>query len=331
MTAKSRVPGLIIATGLAVASLALASLAVAGCADVPSGPAAGSAAATSQPRPGDELVVLAGTPGSMHVFIAEPGGIQPVAAAGLPPTAAWLSGAYRTLLVTTLAGGILTSAIGPDAAPGSSPPAWTTGSGDLGGGRPSRAFGTLDPASLTAALVEGAPGSGEPGRLVIETLAGRSIRTLGLAQAAESAPAWLPDGRVVVVVRDRNDQPRPMIADPVIGSLASMAGGPIRAVAVGGVTFALIGVDGRASVNTVDGWLAGDAARPIPAGSDGPDPEVLQAQPSLAGTEVALVVANDDGDATGIRIVLAGDGREIARYALPPGANRAVVGWLTAP
>ena len=45
-------------------------------------------------------------------------GIRTDREAGLPPTAAWLSGASRTLLVTTLAGGILISALGPDAAPG---------------------------------------------------------------------------------------------------------------------------------------------------------------------------------------------------------------------
>lgn len=61
------------------------------------------------------------------------------------------------------------------------------------------------------------------------------------------------------------------------------------------------------------------------------DNQPLQVVPSLGGTELAIVVANSDGDATGIRIVLVGDRQQIAKYALPPGANRAPAGWLVAP
>jgi hypothetical protein len=52
------------------------------------------------------------------------------------------------------------------------------------------------------------------------------------------------------------------------------------------------------------------------------------AQPSPDGVELAVVLADANGDAASIRI-LAIDGawHEIARLELPRGANRAVVSW----
>jgi hypothetical protein len=64
----------------------------------------------------------------------------------------------------------------------------------------------------------------------------------------------------------------------------------------------------------------------------GPDEPVLQAQPSLAGDQLALVVANPAGDAASIRILSGSGGwHEIARFDVPNGANRAVVSWLAVP
>ena len=280
--------------------------------------------------PADELFVLVGTPGSMHLMLAGPGGLRPVGSGGLPSTAAWLSGGRRTLLVTTLAGDVFSAVGGPDAGAGASQAPWSTGSGDLAGARPSRAFGSLDAGADMVVLGEGEPGSGGPGRLVVDTLAGRPVRTMVLSAALESAPAWLPDGRIAVIVRDRSDQPRVMVADLVSGTLDPASGEAVRAVAVGGATVAVIGLDGTVTVNSVVGWLAATSGRPIPAGDLGADQGILQAVPSLAGHELALVVSNADGDATDIRVMLVGDGQEIARYELPPGANRAVAGWLVA-
>jgi hypothetical protein len=56
----------------------------------------------------------------------------------------------------------------------------------------------------------------------------------------------------------------------------------------------------------------------------------LVAGPAL--DELALVVADQAGDAASIRILTeAGGWHEIARFELPRRANRAVVGWIGAP
>jgi len=76
--------------------------------------------------------------------------------------------------------------------------------------------------------------------------------------------------------------------------------------------------------------VRGAPGEPVPG--LGPDQSVVQVQPSLAGDELVVVLANEAGDAASIRI-LAGSGgwHEIARFGLPSGANRAVVSWLVAP
>ena len=161
----------------------------------------------------------------------------------------------------------------------------------------------------------------------METLAGTEVRPIGLPRAAESAPAWLPDGRLVIVVRDQTDRPLALLADPASGRVAWAGPGTLRSVAIGGTTLATIGADGIVRVGPVTTWLGGQPGEPV-RGIGAAEP-VLQAQPSVGGDELALVVADPAGDAASIRI-LAGTGgwHEIARFELPRGANRAVVGWL---
>ena len=56
------------------------------------------------------------------------------------------------------------------------------------------------------------------------------------------------------------------------------------------------------------------------------------AQPSPDGRELAVVLADANGDASSIRILAIDDAwHEIARFELPRGANRAVVNWLAVP
>ena len=63
--------------------------------------------------------------------------------------------------------------------------------------------------------------------------------------------------------------------------------------------------------------------------SDSTEGPALMAVPSPDGRELAIVLADANGDAAAIRIVtLDGPGHEIARFELPHGANRAVVSWL---
>lgn len=319
--------------------LLLSSVALIGCAVVPSVPSTGG---TTAPERADRVVALVGRVGAMALLAPGPGGLRPLDGAGLPPDAAWLSGGGALLLATTLDGrimqGVAASGTGSAGAPGAF--AWGPASGDLGGNQLERAFASLEPVTEPAAggrpaarriaFVEGDPGSGAAGRLIVETLAGTEVRPIGLPRAAESAPAWLPDGRLVIVVRDQTDRPLALLADPASGRVAWAGPGTLRSVAIGGTTLATIGADGIVRVGTVTTWLGGQPGEPV-RGIGAAEP-VLQAQPSVGGDELALVVADPAGDAASIRI-LAGTGgwHEIARFELPRGANRAVVGWLVGP
>lgn len=316
-----------------------ASLALTGCTSVPPvpiGTIGSSPVATAVPRRADQLVALVGTVGAMTLMAAAPDGtLRPLGGTGLPADAAWLSSDGSTLLVSTLAGGIVL-----DTARSGQVPAWGPGLGDLAGSHPLRAFGSLQPVSGRGgaarretphvALVEGDPGSGGPGRLIVESLVGTLILRRDLTAAAEGAPAWLPDGRIVVVVRNQADVAGALILDPSNGQLSPARAGPLRSVAIGGQTVASVTGDGAVSVGSLQGWLRGEPADPIPG--TGPDLSVLQAQPSVAGDQLALVIADSAGDAASIRILTgAGGWHEIARFELPRGANRAVVSWLVAP
>jgi hypothetical protein len=289
------------------------------------------------------VIALVGTVGAMSLVDGDASGsLQPMGDAGLPPDAAWLSSDGRTLLVTTLAGGTMVGAAsGPGAgsAGSSGRIAWSPASGDLAGTHPLRAFGSLWPAPapglapgtdpVQIAFDEGDPGSGGAGRIVIETVTGTEVQRFDLPRAAESPAAWLPDGRIVVIVRDRTDSSVALVLDPRTGRVTPARSGPLRSIAVAGQLVATIDADGLVRVGPVSAWLGGQPGSAIPVAS-GVEP-VLQAQPSVTGDELALVVADPHGDASSIRILAAvGGWHEIARFGLPRGANRAVVSWLVA-
>jgi hypothetical protein len=311
----------------AAALLALAGAVLAACAALPVptfGPVPGqSTPQTEAPALAEELLVLVGRVGSMRLAMADPAiaghGLAFVDTRGLPPNAAWLSAAGTSRVVTTLAGELLVSS-GADT--------WEPAPRDLGEALAARAFGTLDPAAGQVAVTVGGSGSGQPGRLVVTSPAGEPVASIRLEQAAESAPAWLPDGRIAVVVRDARDRPLAMVADPAKGTLTAGPAGPLRSVATGGGVVALVDERGQVRTEAVTDWLAGQPGEYIAAVSEG---DVLQSQPSSDGTELAEVIANLAGDAQQIAVLGLPGGHEIARFVLPDGANRAVVSWLAAP
>jgi hypothetical protein len=307
-------------------------LAVGGCADVPK---ASSQVDPSASVSAERVVALAGSVGAMSLVApnaASGGSLVPFGATGLPPDAAWLSGDGSTQLTTTLGGGVLLNQ-------GLGSEAWVAAAGDLAGSHPSRGFGSLELASTAGdsapgvrrvALLEGDPGSGGPGRLIVETLAGTEVRGFGLPSAGDSPPSWLPDGRIAVVVRGRLDQPEVVLIDPATGGTEVLAGQAVRSLAVGGGIVAAVGTDGAVRAGPVAAWLTGETLLPVGIGS--PAEAALQAQPAPSGTELAIVVADADGDAASIHILAAPGGwHEIARFVLPHGANRAVVSWLAVP
>ena len=313
------VPGLVLSLG-ACAALPI---------EIAATPASQSPASTAGPVPSPQLVVLVGRVGAMRLGTADPrasaGGVTLVDAPGLPPTAAWLSSAGTTLVATTLDGVVLVSTEGWT---------WHRAFGDLGSIHETRAFGSIEPVGQDIASIEGDPGSGESGQLWVTAFDGTEKGSIPLDQPAESAPAWLPDGRIVVVVRDSSDRPRPFIADPVTRRLARGPGGAIWSVAIGGGTAATIDESGVVRAEAVAEWLAGDPGNGLPPPSFAGPPTggaIVQAQPSPDGQALAEVVTDSEGDAAAIAVVDLGDGHEIARFALPAGTNRAVVNWLAAP
>ncbi|HZL32612.1 MAG TPA: hypothetical protein VFC81_01390, partial [Verrucomicrobiae bacterium] len=217
--------------------LLLASVALIGCTVVPSVPSTGG---TTAPERADRVVALVGRVGAMALLAPGPGGLRPLDGAGLPPDAAWLSGGGALLLATTLDGRIMqgVAASGPGSAGAPGGFAWDPASGDLGGNHLERAFASLEPVTEPAAPEPGSPSTNAmrraAGRLIVETLAGTEIRPIGLPRAAESAPAWLPDGRLVIVVRDQTDRPMALLADPASGRVAWAGPGTLRSVAIGG-------------------------------------------------------------------------------------------------
>lgn len=306
-------------------ALALGLILAAACAVEPSPSTLDPPTRTSGPEPAARLVVLAGSVGSMRLLApGSDGRLAPFGTSPAPADAAWLSSAGGQLLITTLTGRAFVAASAPGGA-------WQAGPGDLGRSHPFRAFGTLDPAGRRIAFVDGDTGSGEAGRLVTMTLDGGPGPSLQLDRAAESAPAWLPDGRLVVVVRSAFDQPRPILADPASGLSSSLTAAPLRSIAISGQAVAIITDGGALAVGSLVDWLAGRPAKEMPSSGAADSTEVLQALASSDGLELALVIADASGDAVEIRIVSPDGGREIARFVLPRGANRAIVGWLGAP
>ena len=210
---------------------------VAGCAAVPSrtGPsplASQRASPVTSPsaRSGQRVVALVGTVGAMALLAPGTEGrdLEAVDGAAVPPNAAWLSGDGSTFVLTTLDGRIV---VGGLTELGLEP-------GDLGEPHALREFGSLEPelaAGTTTgarrlAFGEGDPGSGGPGRITVMALDGRVIRRIILPRAAESPPAWLPDGRFAVVSRDSTDRPETLLVDPATGRIETLPGPPLRSV-----------------------------------------------------------------------------------------------------
>jgi hypothetical protein len=316
-----------------VGAAALVASCLAACAVPPSqaGPSPGpsnlaSPVASASVAGGERVVALVGTVGAMAVLAGGDGRtLEPAGPSAVPPDAAWLSSDGSTFVLTTVDGRILVGGL-RDLAPAP---------GELGEPHPLRAFGSIDAESAATsstgerrlAFVEGDPGSGGPGRITVVTFDGREIRTVTLPKPAESAPAWLPGGRLAVVSRDSDDRPETLLVDPATGRATTLHGPPLRSIATAAGVVATVDDAGSARAGRVTAWLAGAAlpTLPGPAGETGP---ILMAQPSPDGRELAVVVADANGDAVSIRIVAIGaPWHEIARFELPRGANRAVVSW----
>jgi hypothetical protein len=313
----------------------LATIALVGACSPGPIPASAPQSLASTASASESILALVGSVGAMSLVAPALGSgsdLVPIPAHGLPPDGAWLSDDGAMSLLTTLDGGAWLRS-------GSGPGGWAKAPGDLGGDHPGRAFGSLEPlspsetgsvAARRVAFVEGDPGSGNPGSLVVELLSGADLRRYALPRAVEAAPAWLPDGWIALIVRNARDQAQVTLLDAATGASSPAGGPPLRSVAVGGALVATVDPDGTVRAGSLEAWPGHQPLRPIALGTA--HEVALQAQPSPSGAELSIVVADQNGDAASIRILAAAGGwHEIARFGLPSGANRAVVSWLAVP
>jgi hypothetical protein len=211
-------------------------------------------------------------------------------------------------------------------------------------------FGTLAPDGTQAAFIAASYGSNGPFRVVVVALPGPAALAVSVARPAEGAPpAWAGD-RLVVLTRERGDAPGVTLLDLLTGSTADGPGpaggssppgtldrwtGRIAGLSLSadGATVAVASsAAGPIEIRPADGWLAGSTT----------DADLVELDPDADGStsfawlaaspddrRLAVVRADEAGDAAAVEVYAADAGwKRSARFALPPGAVRAVVAWL---
>ncbi len=311
----------------------------------PSGPRSGSIASPADPSetapspapslseagrslPLAGLVTLAGRPGATRLERWDDAGLRHEVQSP-SPDAAWISAAPNGTLLVTLRDG--RAFVGHELDPG----AWRELGPTVLRGRPvAIAFGTLDPSGRQAAFLAAEPGrAGSVLVIVIGLAASRDTVVATAGEIEGAAPAWLPDGRLALPLRDRSDRPRLVILDP--GSGRSAPGpAPVRAVAVdpGERLAAVAGPLGEGLALVAAGpFLAG--ASPSPAATIHFASGRAIVPGSLAfdasGDRLAVAWTIDGSARPEIRVYgRAADWAEIGRVDLAASDELAVVGWL---
>ena len=271
-----------------IGAVALVATCLAACAAVPTG----EPSPTARPSPDASPVASAPAPattrawwpwsgrsGAMALVAAgrRRGASRPVGGVGsYRPMRPGCRATARRFVVTTLDGRILVGGL-TDLAPAP---------GDLG--RAASVAGVRDPRSGSAAAGTAAaarlrrrrPGFGRPraAHRGERSTAARLARS-PLPRPAESAPAWLPDGRIAVVGRDRADRPETLLVDPRPGGSRRWMPPPLRSIGTAAGVVATIDVDGIAARRTRCGVARrSDAAVRCP--SIRPSGPALMAEPS---------------------------------------------------
>jgi hypothetical protein len=320
-----------------------------------SSPAVGTAkppaSAIPPPSPnaalGRGLLLLAGRTGSMRLEWIGSGELRkplPLPDPGL----AWLSlSRAGRLLATTLDGrGFIAEPIGEG------PPAWRRlamagiDPGPLAG---PLAFGSLASDGTRAAFVAADFGTNAVADVVVVAVDGSTASRIRIGRPADgAAPAWLDD-RLVILTRTPEDQVGSTIVGPIDATqprAAALRDGPGPGATAGwrdpiaGLSIAADGSrlavasagDGRIEIHPAAAWLAGAETMPEPVELK---PELDGSRSfawlaiSPAGDRLAVVRTDSDGESVAVTLhdrAAAWD--QVARMALPVGADRAVVAWL---
>jgi hypothetical protein len=260
----------------------------------------------------------------------------------------WISAAGSgTLLATTFDGRAFLGRVAPDGAL-----AWkqllATGLGTERLAGP-LSFGTLSADGRRAAFMTADYATARPFELLIVDTATGAAVSIPVPFPAEGAPPqWVGD-RLIVLTRERGDEPGAVIVDPA-GSTVTAGPGPMDgprlagstgwnqrisglSVASGGSRVAVAAdLIGPVEVFPAGPWLAG---RDAPGAVVTLDPEVDASRAfawlalSPAGDRLAVVRTNNGGDPVAVTLHDEAAGwRQVRRVPLPVDAIRAVVAWL---
>lgn len=293
--------------------------------------------------PATRLAVLAGNPRDADLVVVDDSGeVTPVA---LPVAAtAWISADPAGRLLATTADGRLLLA-GPLA--GGGEPGWREVVPAYTGGAPAAplSFGTLSPDGRTLAALAADFAAGTTFDLVLVDVGTSAATVLSIdAWPDGAAPAWLPDGRLLLVARDpARDLTGLVLVDPGHQEQALRFEREAYGIA--------LSADGRvAAIDRTDGRLAAGATRLFiggDPGAEGPEASQLDDPPGLlvtappgtapgpftldpSGSRLAVTWLDDaGGPATVGRYRVGPDGSMAeAPLTVPNGAATAVSAWL---
>ena len=294
-------------------------------------------------RPSSRLAILAGSPRNADLLVVDDRDqVRPIP---LPVAAtAWISADPAGSLLATTADGRLFLA-GPVADPGETRwheviPAWA----DAAPADP-LSFATLSPDGRRLAALAADFAAGTAFDLVLVDVASGAATVIGIAARPDgAAPAWLRDGRLVIVARDpARDLTGLVLIDPEDPGLALRFEREAYGIA--------LSADGQvAAVDRADGQVAAGATRLLldngavagggdPSRPDDPPGLLVAAPPGAtpgsfaldpSGTRLAVVWLDGAGGPAVIgRYRLGPDGPVVAvSLAAPGAAATAVVAWL---
>lgn len=317
----------------------------------PATPAQPATPARTPPGVATRLAVL--SPGANDAAIAVFDDAGRVASVPPPiPGSSWISASADGRLLVTAADGRLFLADPPSAA--GDPMTWHGVAPDYGGPPPEHplSFGSLSPDGLSVAALAADFASGTAFNLVVTDA--RKVEATVTSVAARpdgAAPAWLPDGRLLLIARDAaRDATGIVLVDPARPGPMARLEREAYAVALSadGSVAAIAGPGGRvvagASRVLLGGLVAagdrGTAAGAGPAAEVGESPEAVIDPPS--GTVLGSLALDPGGACLAVAwLNEAGGPASVWRYRLgrdglvaegslrsPGGGLTAVVAWL---
>jgi len=264
--------------------------------------------------PGEVIVAVVGSTGTRFLTLDESSGL-----AALPAISERLrslaTAADGRLVAETTDGQVLAA----DAA-GAASGTWQT----LPIATDSSAPPGLAPAARGSGLIAAIPKDRQT-RLTWLDVRGQPTTTETIPAAAEGPPLELPDGRVLLVIRDSRDNAT-LVLVSASGALKHL-GVAAYAVAVGGSTVVVQDTSSSLHVGGLADLLEGREPASLVPWPDSATPQAFAV--SSDGGRVAVAWSNDTG-AVALVTIVAHDGSawtERARFSLPGSSDTAWVAW----